>query len=50
MPNAVYFTYNGHAFHAGDPNILSHGCVRLNYQDSVKFFNDLQIGDKVYIY
>ena len=50
MPNAVYFTYNGHAFHAGDPNILSHGCVRLNYQDSLKFFNDLRIGDKVYIY
>ena len=50
MPYAVYFTYNGHAFHAGDPNILSHGCVRLNYQDSLKFFNDLRIGDKVYIY
>lgn len=50
MPYAVYFTYNGHAFHEGSPNSLSAGCVRLNHNDAVKYFNDLNIGDKVYIY
>ncbi|WP_290219282.1 L,D-transpeptidase [Corynebacterium atrinae] len=50
MPYAVYFTYNGIAFHQGDPNILSHGCIRLNERDAAKFFADLNIGDKVYVY
>ena len=50
MPYAVYFTNNGIAFHQGDPNILSHGCIRMNRADAQKYFNDLQIGDKVYVY
>lgn len=50
MPYAVYFTYNGHAFHQGDPNVLSAGCVRLYQQDAAKYFQELQIGDLVYIY
>lgn len=50
MPYAVYFTNRGHAFHQGDPNILSHGCIRMNQADAQKYFNDLQIGDKVFIY
>ncbi|AGF71550.1 L,D-transpeptidase [Corynebacterium halotolerans] len=50
MPYAVYFTYNGHAFHQGDPAYLSAGCIRLNHDDAVKYFNELQIGDMVYIY
>ncbi len=50
MPYAVYFTYNGHAFHQGDPSNLSAGCIRLNHGDAVTYFDDLQIGDMVYIY
>lgn len=50
MPYAVYFTYNGHAFHEGDPASLSAGCIRLERTDAIKYFNDLQIGDMVYIY
>lgn len=50
MPYAVYFTNNGHAFHQGTLNNLSAGCVRLNQQDAITYFNALQPGDKVFIY
>ncbi|MDU0478717.1 L,D-transpeptidase [Staphylococcus chromogenes] len=50
MPNSVYFTHNGIAFHAGRIDWLSHGCVHLNYEDSAAFFNELQVGDMVYVY
>lgn len=50
MPWAVYFTYNGHAFHQGDPSFMSAGCVRLPADAAQRFFNTLQIGDKVFIY
>lgn len=50
MPYAVYFTYNGHAFHQGNLAYESAGCVRLNPNDAVTYFNELQIGDKVFIY
>ncbi len=50
MPYAVYFTYNGHAFHQGNTSYDSAGCVRLDPQHAQKYFNDLHIGDKVFIY
>lgn len=50
MPYSVYFTHTGVAFHEGDVNLLSHGCIHLNHQDAVTFFNDLQVGDMVYVY
>lgn len=50
MPNAIYFTNNGHAFHMGDPAFDSAGCVRLPYEASYRYWDDLQIGDKVFIY
>lgn len=50
MPYAVYFTNNGHAFHMGNPAYLSAGCVRLPEQAAIRYFNDLQPGDKVFIY
>lgn len=50
MPYAVYFTYNGIAFHAGSPYILSHGCIHLNYGDAKVFFEQLNIGDRVFAY
>ncbi|WP_460490695.1 L,D-transpeptidase, partial [Corynebacterium nasicanis] len=50
MPYAVYFTNNGHAFHQGNIAYESAGCVRLNQQDAQKYFADLHVGDKVFIY
>lgn len=50
MPYATYFTYNGIAFHQGDPKNLSAGCVRMYRGDAERYFNDLQIGDKVYVF
>lgn len=50
MPYSVYFTHNGIAFHAGRIDWLSHGCVHLLYEDSAAFFNDLKVGEMVYVY
>jgi lipoprotein-anchoring transpeptidase ErfK/SrfK len=50
MPYAVYFTNNGHAFHQGTLDTQSAGCVRLNNQDAVTYFNALNPGDQVFIY
>lgn len=50
MPYAVYFTNNGIAFHQGDPSVLSHGCIRMHRADAQKYFDELRIGDKVYVY
>ncbi|OIR40303.1 L,D-transpeptidase [Corynebacterium sp. NML130628] len=50
MPYATYFTNNGIAFHQGDPSILSHGCVRMYRADAQRYFQDLAIGDKVFVY
>lgn len=50
MPNSVYFTWSGHAFHADDTNVPSAGCIHLSYGDSEEFFDQLQPGDEVFIY
>ncbi|AKE40593.1 YkuD domain-containing protein [Corynebacterium kutscheri] len=50
MPYSVYFTNNGIAFHEGSPQVASHGCIHLNHKDAVTFFNQLHIGDVVYVY
>ncbi|MDO4908957.1 MAG: L,D-transpeptidase [Corynebacterium sp.] len=50
MPNSVYFTNTGMAFHAGSPAVASAGCVHLNYADSEAYFNYLNVGDEVFIY
>src|SRR5699024_2139206 len=50
MPYAIYFTNNGHAFHMGDPAYDSAGCVRLPQQAAMRYWDNLQIGDKVFIY
>ena len=50
MPNSVYFTWSGHAFHADDTNVPSAGCIHLAYGDSEEFFDQLQPGDEVFIY
>lgn len=50
MPYAVYFTYNGIAFHQGDPAYLSHGCIRMDRDAAITYYNNLQIGDKVHVF
>ena len=50
MPFSVYFTDVGHAFHEGDPNGESHGCVRLAPGDAEVFYNALQVSDLIHIY
>lgn len=50
MPYSVYFTNDGEAFHEGSVNLMSHGCIHLNHDDAVKYFDTLQIGDGVYIW
>lgn len=50
MPYAVYFTNNGHAFHQGTLDTQSAGCVRMNNQDAITYFNALNPGDQVFIY
>ena len=39
MPYSVYFTNTGVAFHAGRVDWLSHGCIHLNHDDAVTYFN-----------
>lgn len=50
MPYSVYFTNTGVAFHSGDVNLWSHGCIHLNHDDAVLYFNELKLGDTVYVY
>lgn len=50
MPYSIYFTNNGHAFHEGDPYVMSNGCIHLYHKDAVQYFASLNVGDKVYIF
>lgn len=50
MPFATYFTYNGIAFHQGDPSIKSAGCIRMYRADAQHYFNTLRIGDQVHVF
>ena len=34
-------------FHAGSLTTPSHGCVHLSISDAEKFFNNLEVGDRV---
>ena len=46
MPYSVFF-YPGDAFHGGNPNAASNGCVHLNVGAAQRFFSSLNVGDKV---
>ena len=50
MAYSVYFTNTGVAFHAGRVDWLSHGCIHLNHDDAVTYFNSLKPGDVVFVY
>jgi len=47
MPYSVFFADGGIAFHQGNPNNPSAGCVHLAKDDAVAWYNDLEVGDEV---
>ena len=49
MPWSVFFADGGIAFHEGDPETFSAGCVKLAEEDAHAFFTYLQVGDAVQI-
>ncbi|MDN5858535.1 MAG: L,D-transpeptidase [Pseudonocardia sp.] len=49
MPYSVFFEDGGIAFHAGDPDNSSGGCIHLDLEDAKAWFAYLQIGDKVQV-
>ncbi|MGH3695598.1 MAG: L,D-transpeptidase [Pseudonocardiaceae bacterium] len=49
MPNSVFFTSTGIAFHEGSVNAPSHGCVRLSKKAAATFFNTLSVGQVVQV-
>lgn len=50
MPNSVFFAEGGIAFHGGDVNRQSSGCIHLAPPDDVAFFDFLAVGDEVQIH
>jgi hypothetical protein len=50
MPFAVFFADGGIAFHEGNLNSSSAGCVRLSEEDASAFFDFLQPGDPVEVH
>lgn len=49
MPFSVFFTSTGVAFHEGDLDVESIGCVHLEHDAAVTFFNTLQVGQQVQV-
>jgi lipoprotein-anchoring transpeptidase ErfK/SrfK len=49
MPNSVYFTNNGIAFHQGSLEVPSHGCVHLSWEASETYFDFLRSGQQVQV-
>jgi len=49
MPWSVFFTNGGVAFHEGNLDYPSGGCVRLDEDDAEAFFEYLQVGYKVQV-
>ncbi|ANY06093.1 L,D-transpeptidase [Pseudonocardia sp. HH130630-07] len=47
MPFAVFFAPGGIAFHEGNVNSPSAGCVRLDRANAERWFGALQVGDRV---
>lgn len=47
MPYSVFFTDNGIAFHEGDVDEESNGCVHLSHSAAVAFYDGLHPGDVV---
>jgi hypothetical protein len=49
MPWSVFFADGGIAFHEGNPDTYSAGCVKLSEEDAHAFFDYLKVGDAVQI-
>jgi lipoprotein-anchoring transpeptidase ErfK/SrfK len=49
MPYSVFFADGGIAFHEGDFNTPSGGCIKLSHADAVAWFNFLDVGDEVQV-
>lgn len=49
MPWSVFFAEGGVAFHEGDPDTYSAGCVKLDEDDARAFFRFLKVGDAVQV-
>jgi hypothetical protein len=49
MPWAVFFEPGGIAFHGGDPQRASSGCVHLELSAAQTFFHTLNVGDEVQV-
>lgn len=49
MPWAVFFEPGGIAFHGGDPQRASAGCVHLEPSVAQNFFHTLNVGDEVQV-
>ena len=49
MPWSVFFADGGIAFHEGNPDTYSAGCVKLSEEDARAFFDYLKVGDAVQI-
>lgn len=49
MPYAVFFDGEGRAFHQGDPERQSVGCIRMGEDDARWVFEHLDVGDSVQI-
>ncbi|OJY52647.1 MULTISPECIES: L,D-transpeptidase [unclassified Pseudonocardia] len=50
MPNSVFFTKGGVAFHEGSLKNFSAGCVHLSMTDSRSFYDYLKVGDQVQVH
>lgn len=50
MPFAVFFAPGGIAFHEGDVNSPSAGCVRLDRANAERWYATLQVGDRVEVH
>jgi lipoprotein-anchoring transpeptidase ErfK/SrfK len=49
MPNSVYFTSYGIAFHEGSLEVPSHGCIHLSPEASETYFDFLHSGQQVQV-
>jgi hypothetical protein len=49
MPWSVFFADGGIAFHEGNPDTYSAGCVKLSEEDAQAFFEYLKVGDAVQV-
>ena len=49
MPWSVFFADGGIAFHSGNPDRASAGCIHLDPVDAQAWFNFLQVGDQVQV-